>query len=179
MMPLSDTNRTVARLVKPDEICAYNVLGPLLEILTQPAGDDRMPCTMRGTIPPGITVPIHSHADPETYVAVSGTVEALAEETAAMVWIEISPGDVFHVPGNAKHAFRNRSHDPSVMFIVSTEKIARFFRAIGEPVERTDLSFEAPSAEAIRNFLSTAEAFGYWNATPEENARAGIQVSPQ
>jgi hypothetical protein len=93
-----------------------------------------------------------------------------------MAWIKISPGDVFHVPGNAKHAFRNHSHDPSVMFIISTEKIARFFRSIGKLVDRTDLSSAPPTADAIRNFLATAEEFGYWNATPEENARAGIQL---
>lgn len=116
-----------------------------------------MPYTMRGTILPGITVPIHSHADAEIYVAVSGTVEALAETTESMAWIEISPGDVFHVPGIAKHAFRNHSRDPSVMFIISTEKIARFFRSVGKLVDRTDLWSEPPTAEAIRNFLATAE----------------------
>jgi hypothetical protein len=77
MQLLSDSDSPAARLANPDEVRAYNVLGPIVEFFTQPAGDDRMPCTMRGTIPPGITVPIHSHADPEIYVAVSGTVEAL------------------------------------------------------------------------------------------------------
>lgn len=176
-LPPESANPT-ARLVKPGDIVTYNVLDPLVELFTQPVEDDRAPCTMRGTIPPGIAVPIHSHADPETYLTVSGTVEALTETPEGMVWRKLSRGDIFHVPGNAKHAFRNRSHDPSIMFIVSTEKIGRFLRSIGRRVDRADLSSAPPTADAITDFLAMAEPFGYWNATPEENARAGVLVPP-
>jgi uncharacterized RmlC-like cupin family protein len=34
--------------------------------------------------------------------------------------VTIGPGDIFHVPGNAKHAFRNRSSEPAVAIIVTT-----------------------------------------------------------
>jgi hypothetical protein len=33
-----------------------------------------------------------------------------------------------------------------------------------------------PSAEAIERFLATAERYGYWNATPEENAEVGLAL---
>jgi hypothetical protein len=49
------------------------------------------------------------------------------------------------------------------MFVVTTASIARFFREIaGHGVER---------------FLEVAERYGYWNATPEENAAAGIALT--
>jgi len=177
MKPFSDRGNPAARLVAPAEIRAYDVLGPRVEFFTPPAGDDRLPCTLRGTLAPGIAVPLHSHADPETYLVVSGRLEALADTAEGLVWSGLSPGDVFHVPGNARHAFRNPAREPSVMFIVSTERIARFLRAVGRPVQRSDPSSPPPSAEAIANFLAVAQRFGYWNATPEENARVGIQMS--
>jgi hypothetical protein len=30
--------------------------------------------------------------------------------------------------------------------------------------------------DAIRHFLETAERYGYWNASPEENAQAGLRL---
>jgi quercetin dioxygenase-like cupin family protein len=47
--------------------------------LTPPTGDDRSPCLIRGTIPRGGFVPLHSHAEPETVLAISGRVEGLTE----------------------------------------------------------------------------------------------------
>ena len=44
--------------------------------------EDGAPCLMRGTIPAGGVVPLHSHADPETSItspAMSGTRGATAQ----------------------------------------------------------------------------------------------------
>jgi quercetin dioxygenase-like cupin family protein len=49
------------------------VLGPTIEFLTPLEDEDGAPCVMRGTVPPGAVVPLHSHADPETFVVLSGT----------------------------------------------------------------------------------------------------------
>ena len=84
-------------------------------------------------------------------------------------WAPIRPGDVFHVPGNAKHAWRNPSLDPAVTIIVTTGKLARFFREVAEPS-----GSPSTSEEATGRFLATAERYGYWNATPEENAAVGL-----
>jgi hypothetical protein len=68
------------------------------------------------------------------------------------------------VPGNAKHAWRNASREPAVAIVVSTPRIGRFFREVAGP----------PSDAAIQRFLEVAERYGYWNATPEENAGVGL-----
>jgi hypothetical protein len=39
---------------------ALDVMGPTIEFLVPPA--DGEPCVMRGTIPSGAAVPLHSHA---------------------------------------------------------------------------------------------------------------------
>jgi len=33
-----------------------------------------------------------------------------------------------------------------------------------------------PSGPAVRQFLGTAARYGYWNATPEENAEVGLRL---
>jgi mannose-6-phosphate isomerase-like protein (cupin superfamily) len=56
-----------------------DVLGPAIEFLRSPAEKDAAYCVMRGVIPPGVSVPLHSHPDPETFFIVSGSGQALVE----------------------------------------------------------------------------------------------------
>jgi quercetin dioxygenase-like cupin family protein len=145
-----------------------NVLGPTVEILTPP-GDDDAPCAMRGAIPAGGIVPLHSHPEPETFIVISGDVEGLVHTGYDLRWIPLGAGDVLHVPGDARHAWRNRSARPAVSLVVTVQRIARFFREVataGGP----------PSEEEVRHFLEVADRFGYWNATPEENAAVGLAL---
>jgi quercetin dioxygenase-like cupin family protein len=172
-MPSSISHEDVAHLVDPERVDAIDVLGPTIQFLT-PVEDQSGPCVMRGTIPAGVSIPLHSHGDPETFVMISGTVEGLLYGDEPK-WARIAPGDVFHVPGHAKHGFRNRGQAPAVMFLISTSKIGRFFREIGTPV-MPGAPPTPPSQEQVQRFLKIADKYGYWNATPEENARVGISL---
>ena len=156
-------DKQAAHLVDPRTAETIDVLGPTIQFLTAPVAKDDSPCVMRGTIPPGGIVPLPAHADPETCLPISGEIEGLAHSGESFRWIEIQPGDVFHVPGGAKHAWRNPSPEPAVMHIVSTGRLGSFFREVA-----------APAADPLRHFLETAERYGYWNATPEENAEVGL-----
>ncbi len=60
------------------------------------------------------------------------------------------------------------------MIIVSTAKIGRFFCEVGT---RDKAPTAPPSPEAIERFLKVAARYGYWNATPEENASYGIALT--
>lgn len=178
-MANSSLDERVARFIEARDLEALNVLGPTVQFLTRSKEDESAPCVLRGVIPSGIVVPLHSHADPETYFPVSGVAEALAERAGGLSWVQIGPGDVFHVPGNAKHAFRNRSAEPAVMFIVTTPRMGRFFEEVGTPAGLGTHPAGPPSPEALRHFLAIAERYGYWNATPEENARVGLVLPGQ
>jgi quercetin dioxygenase-like cupin family protein len=157
-----------ARLVDPRQIETLDVLGPTIAFLTAPA--DGEPCVMRGTIPPRGSVPLHSHADPETFLMLAGDVEGLVMSPEGHRWVAIRPGEVFHVPGGAPHAWRNPNDVPAVMNLVSTAQIGRFFREVGTPVSTP----APPSEDVLRRFLEVSERYGYWNATPEENAGVGL-----
>ena len=164
----------IAHRIDPDRVEIFNVLGPTIQFLTSP-DDAAAPCVMRGTIPPGVAVPMHSHADPETFMAISGMLDGLVCDGSDFKWVRINPGDIFHVPGNAKHGFRNPGRQPAVMMIVSTSKIGRFFQEVGTPAVQGAYN-TPPSRQAIERFLRVSERYGYWNATPEENARVGLTL---
>jgi quercetin dioxygenase-like cupin family protein len=118
--------------------------GQMIEFLTLP---EQEPCLFRGTIPPGGGVPLHSHADPEAFVAVSGAVEGYVVGSG---WRQIGPGDALAVPGNAKHAWRNEGVEPAVMIVVTTANMGRFFREV--------------AGASPQEFLATAARYGFWNA---------------
>jgi len=164
-----------AQLIDPRTVETLDVLGPTVQLLTPPDGDDE-PCLIRGTIPPGVVVPLHSHQDVETFVGLSGAVEGLVHDDAGARWVRIGPGDVFHVPGGARHAFRNGDRDPAVSLIVTTGRIGRFFREVGTPVGPDGAAAWPPHAEAIQRLLRVAERYGYWNATTSENAAVGLAL---
>lgn len=156
-----------AHLIDLDAAQILDVMGPTIQFLTDP-GEDATPCIMRGTIPPGAIAPLHSHPDPETFIALSGTFEGFS---TAGRWVRIAAGETFHVPPGAKHAFRNVGAEPCVAVVVTTARLGRFFREIGRP-----LGAGPPTADAIERFLDTALRYGHWNASPEQNAAIGIRL---
>jgi quercetin dioxygenase-like cupin family protein len=169
--PMMD--KEVARRVDADAIQILDVLGPTIQFLSSGEREND-PCIMRSIIPPGVTVPLHSHPEPETFIALSGRIEAVKESVGNFEWVTIRLGDVFHVPGGVKHAFRNQSNEPANIIVAAPASVGRFFREIGTPVAPGAQPLRPPSAKVIRHFIETSERYGYWNATPEENARIGI-----
>jgi quercetin dioxygenase-like cupin family protein len=164
-----------ARLVAPDPSATIDVLGPTIQFVTSPA-EAGAPCVMIGTIPPGVSIPLHSHGDPETFVMISGSVEGLVFRTENFEWVRLRPGDVFHVPPHAKHAWRNMGQTRAEMTLISTSKMGRFLQELGKPL-RFGVPSPAPTPDDLARFQTIAERYGYWNATPEENARVGITSS--
>ena len=112
-MTASHAAEPTARFVGPRDTVTLEILGPTVEILTGIGGPDDAPCLIRGTIPPGVVVPMHSHAEPETFLGLSGELEALVVSSEGPAWIPVGPGDVFDVPGQraprlAQHHVRAR-----------------------------------------------------------------------
>ena len=118
-----------AHRIDPDSLDGVTVLGPSLRYVTEPR--DGEPCVLLGTIPPGIQVPLHSHADVETFSVVAGDLDALTVRGDDFEWIALRPGDIWHVPGDAPHAFRNGAAEPAVTLITTTARLGRFFREVG------------------------------------------------
>jgi quercetin dioxygenase-like cupin family protein len=152
-----------------------DVFGPIVEFLSSPDEPDAIYCVMIGTIPPGVSVPLHSHADIESFYVLSGSVQALTQRGDRFEWLDVKPGDFIHVPGNAKHAFRNQGSEPVVELITTTPNLGKFFQEIGRPVA-PGVSAPPPAPDEIQHFLEIASRYRYWNGSPEENAAIGISL---
>jgi quercetin dioxygenase-like cupin family protein len=85
------------------------LFGPTLEFLTSPEDEHNDFCVLKGTIPPDVYVPLHSHSDTEDFLVISGAVDYLRRGTQeeGYKWIEAKAGDYIHVPsGEARLAQR-------------------------------------------------------------------------
>jgi quercetin dioxygenase-like cupin family protein len=143
-------------------------LPPTNTYLTEISDDERDYVVMQSNLPAGAIVPLHSHADRETFYVLSGRPSCLTADQ----WKDLGPGDVVDVRDGIKHAWKNASQDPASMLCVTTTKMAKFLR----DVSTTSGDASNPDEQAQR-FLNVVLANGYWLATPEENAAVGLDVN--
>ncbi len=167
--------KSFTNIVVEREREAIEVFGPNIQFLVAPQPSDEAPCIIKGTIPPGVFVPMHSHPGIEAFFMLSGDVEVLSDKDGKTHWIGAGPGDFIEVPSDAKHGFRNRSQHPVIQLITTTSKLGRFFQEVGRPITQ-DRLVSPPSPDEIQRFLKAARRYGYRLATPEENAAIGISL---
>ncbi|HEY1248255.1 MAG TPA: cupin domain-containing protein [Nitrososphaera sp.] len=94
-----EKNPTTGRVIE--------LFGPTLEFLTPPQDKYNDFCVLKGTIPPNVYVPLHSHPDTEDFFVISGVLEYLKRRQGAeegYEWIEAKAGDYIHVPSGTRHA---------------------------------------------------------------------------
>jgi Cupin domain len=132
---------------------------------------------LKGTIPPGISVPLHSHPDEESFFLLSGEVHALEQRKNGFERIKMNAGDFRHVPPGIKHAWKNESNASAVAIIVTTPRLGRFFLEVGNPVAAGAFP-KPPSPADVQHFAEAAARYRHWLGTPEENAAVGIRLTP-
>ena len=167
--------RPAEALVRKRDGRVLQVLGASIQFLVGPQPDEAAPCILKRTIPPGVSVLMHSHDVVEVFSVLSGNFEILIGDAGKMRWIEVSAGNLIEIPSNAKHAFRNRSQHSAINLVFTTSKHGRYFQEIGKPAASGE-SIRPPTSSEIQHFVKTAERYGYWLATPEENASVGIRL---
>ena len=164
-----------ARVVQECDCSVFEVLGASVHFFVDPQQGDNASCILKGIIPAGVTIPMHSHDAVEVFFLLSGKIEVLIETGEKMQWVEANTGTLIDIPSNAKHAFRNRSQHPAINLLFTTSKHGRYFQEIGRPLACGE-NVRPPAPDEIRHFLQTANRYGYWFATPEENASVGITI---
>ena len=150
-----------------------DVFGPAVEFLTPLEDREAVYCMLKGTIAPGIFVPLHSHPDDESFFVLSGSVQFLQERGDRLEWITVRTGEFIHVAGNAKHAFRNVFDEPVVQLITTTAHLGRFFEEIGRPISSGGSS-NPPTPEELEQLARASAKYNYWLGSAEENAAVGI-----
>lgn len=166
-------SRIFGRVGQQSHGAVLDLFGPTVEFLTAPNGRDPL-CVMRGVVPPGAIVALHSHGDAETFFVISGSKEVLVEGGAGLEWHRVNAGDYVDIASGSPHAWRNDTSEPAVDLIVTTRRMGRFFQEVGRPAEDAG----PPSPEDLGRFAAVAATYGYWLATPEQNAAVGIELPP-
>jgi uncharacterized protein YaiE (UPF0345 family) len=130
---------------------------------------------MRGTIAPGIVVPLHSHPDPEILYISQGAIEVFQGAGPNAEWSTVCAGETVSIPGNIKHAIRNTSGHPAITILVTKTGIHRFFEELAQPFDPNQPP-APPTPEQMQNLVALAAKYSYWMASPEENAAIGISL---
>lgn len=149
--------------------------GGLVEFLASPDEVGAELCLIRGTLPSGRVVPLHSHIDVEIFYVLEGSIEAFQSRNGNSRWTTVSAGDVVTVPGNTKHAWRNSSPLPATLLVVTTAKMYAFFREITRPFDPSQSTTE-PTPQGIQDLFKAAAKYGHWMGSPEENAAIGLNL---
>ena len=142
-------------------------VGPVLRYLTIP-DEANNSCVMQVSIPAQAAVPLHSHADRETFYMLSGKLEAFARDR----WVTLRPGDTLDIVGGVEHALHNRSAASVSFLLVTTARLSRFFREIGRPATGQPLPPPAPAD--LQHFAEISQAYGYWLGGDDDNAAVAL-----
>ena len=162
-----DDRRSTSATSAQEVFSPQKHLRPMNEYLTDVSDNAGDYCLIRCTLPAGAVVPMHSHADGETFYVISGNINALNGDG----WEQLGPGDVFDVRDGARHAWRNSSQLAASILCVTTTKMARFLQEIS-----TSAADSSPEQQAQR-FIKLVQKNGYWLASSKENAAVGLTVN--
>jgi quercetin dioxygenase-like cupin family protein len=172
-MPSRQLQSTVLyEIVERTTYATLDVFGPTLEFVSGPDDPDAGFWVMRGVVPPGVVVPLHSHDDAEDFFILAGTQQVLTKSDQGLQWIDVSAADYVHIPAGVPHAHRNVSDEPAVELVVTTARLGRFF----QEVARSDTG-QPPTPAELAEFVAVATRYGYNLGTPEQNAAVGLALS--
>lgn len=144
-------------------------VGPKLTYLTPRSSAPDDFCLMKVEIPAGVTVPVHSHEDRETFYILAGELDGLT----GTEWNTFLPGMVLDVKNSVRHALRNTSAATTTLLMVTTMKMGQFFRDVGRPYEP---GLQPPTPADLEHFGTIAHEYGYWMGTPADNLVVGITL---
>ncbi len=147
------------------------VLGARIEPLAQLGDADSDMALLRQSLPPGASVPLHSHADAECVFVTDGELELYLDSPSAG-WRRLAPDEAIHVGPNIRHAIRNSGTAPANFLLVTSVRLARFFAAVGSPAAGAEP--RSPIPEDIAALRTRGAADGYRIAMPDECAAIGL-----
>jgi quercetin dioxygenase-like cupin family protein len=106
-------------------------------------------------IPPGGGPPPHRHDFEESFVILTGEIEATFRGKKKIV----KAGETLHIPANAPHQFQNKTNKPvRLLCICSPAGQEEFFLAVGVPVASRTTPPPKPTATAMAMFIEKSEA---------------------
>ena len=173
MNPQTTSGEVIRGVATGTSRIALDILGPTVEFLTSPAAANHDLCVMRGVMPPGVAVPLHSHDATEVFFVLSGTKQVLTLGSGPAEWVDVRAGDYVHVRQGVRHAHRNISAEPLVELVITTARLGHWFEEVGTPATGAR---RLPAAEVLDHFLAVSRKYGYWLGSPDDNAAVGLRL---
>jgi mannose-6-phosphate isomerase-like protein (cupin superfamily) len=124
-------------------------------------------CLLIGEIPAGAIVPLHSHADRETFYVLSGEMNFYDGSW----WRALKQGEFVDVLGNTRHAWRNASQSSASLLVTTTVRMGGFLRKVS-----SSAGTQAAGKEKDQ-FLRLVQEYGYWLGSPEDNEAIGLATN--
>ena len=78
--------------------------------------------------------------------------------------------------GQREACVRNASSVPATLALVTKSQLYQFFRELAKPFDPNQPP-SAPTPEAMQQLFEVAARYGYWLASPAENAAIGLNVA--
>ena len=144
-----------------------DMIGSRFELVARIGDAPQDTALLRTRMASGKTVPLHSHIDPECFYVLAGVLELFLLD-AAPRWHRAEAGQSLLAANGIRHASRNPTDQETDIVLATNNRFASFLRDAGRPVV-ADSPFDPPAPEDIQRVLCASEAYGYWNATPEES----------
>ena len=142
--------------------------GARFEVVAQMGNEEADSILFRTSMGAGEFVPLHSHIDPECFYVLTGQIEVFVIRDNPS-WQTVEVGHSLLLADGVKHAVRNSSTQRADLIVVTNNRLGQYFRDAGRSVAM-NAPFTPPEPEDIERLLKMAKSYGYWIATPEENA---------
>lgn len=107
------------------------------------------------TVPAGGGTPLHSHASPEVFRIIEGTLAVQQMTDAGLAETEAQAGDIISIAGNVPHGYSNAGPDAVVFAAIIDNEMAAYF-------EVADIGPDSGSAadDNAEHFVVAANAHG-------------------
>ena len=161
----TETGEPVARVAKAEK---FHMLGGSLELVAsfeKPAGDAVL---MRSRMSPGSVAPLHSHSDPESFLVLEGEIEAFADDGQG--WRTVAAGESVSMENGIAHSLQAGPSGADVIVTVNS-RLAAFFRDAQRCADQEGPT-GPPTAEDVAHVAQVAKEYGYWMASPQQQAEA-------
>ncbi len=163
-----DAPHAAARLETSAAPERLDLVGIDLEVLSAPP-DAVGPVLLRATFPPGAMVPLHSHAEPESFYVLQGVL-SIYRAGDGDGWTDAAPGALVVVDSHVRHAVRCVGPAPAVVLTVTDPGLLTFFRAAARPPGTPP---GPPDQQEIAALMQTGRRMGGWFGGPEDDAAIG------
>jgi quercetin dioxygenase-like cupin family protein len=150
-----------------------SIMGPVVQFLASPEQASDQFVVLDSILAPGIIVPLHSHPEVECLYVLEGGLQVLAFQDGKPHWLDLTVGESAVIPANARHAIRNVSGENAQLLLITAATMGKFFEEISAPLAPGKQP-APPAPETIQAFFATSMRYGYWLASPAENAAVGI-----